>query len=433
MAIPICFAYFLTHHANNRVGAWQIIKHGETCMMFATNESMRSFKGWVSSPKVSPRSTPLLITLFTLMIVTMWWIIPSNLSPQALYLPPTESNLSSPRVFIDCSNMYNPSGGPEALLQLSLAFFSFLPHLTHIVAYKDNSIHWDVVKFVKFLMSNVSHLTHSKHPQFQADYPDSAFIPLAHTADLRSGDIFILPEIFPCPQDLVARGVDVYIWVLAADNVSQIIPALSRSNCSMLSHNFWLSHALGVNLPAKSILRPYITPSLLPPAQIPLDLTLKENLILIDNDTPAHVVEKVVSTCVRLSCRAVVVRGFTRPQLLVVYRKAKIVIDWCMRGNERMPIEAVLHGALLVSSACGSVQDRRDFPMPSSNILPAPRAGADPLPLLEATIERLLTTYHEEHVAYEAMRALHGVEISDKSLLTQARAWYVSKTHPARS
>ena len=50
---------------------------------------------------------------------------------------------------------------------------------------------------------------------------------------------------------------------------------------------------------------------------------------------------------------------------------ASIVIDWCMVGTERMPVEAVLCGAVLLTSACrkGGGADPRDFPLPAQNVL----------------------------------------------------------------
>ena len=66
---------------------------------------------------------------------------------------------------------------------------------------------------------------------------------------------------------------------------------------------------------------------------------------------------------------AIVVKGYKRSELPKLFRSAKVVVDWCMRGSERMPIEAVLNGALLLTSNCQSATDRRDYPLPPVGVV----------------------------------------------------------------
>lgn len=56
-----------------------------------------------------------------------------------------------------------------------------------------------------------------------------------------------------------------------------------------------------------------------------------------------------------------------------------------MVGTERMPVEAVLCGAVLLTSACrkGGGADPRDFPLPAQNVL-------DDLSQLPVAIDRVL-------------------------------------------
>lgn len=375
-------------------------------------------------------------TVLMVTALAIWWLISSQELLQRLRVTAfalTSADSSPKRVFIDGSNMYNPSGGPEALLQLSRAFHAFLPQSTFIIVYKDNSINWNVVKFFKYIMGDKSHLTESKHPQFKAEYHDTNDIPLARRSDLKAGDILIIPEIFPCPGDLLARGVEVYMWILGANE--KALAAISHSCCEVLSHNYWLSQHLGINISATSVLRPYITPSLVAHAQS--SVNTKEDVVLIDNDSPALIIHAVKSVCHEISCTAILVKGFTRKELSTLYKRAKVVIDWCMRGNERMPIEAVLNGALLLSSDCESIQDERDFPVPRRNILPASlsdpsAASGTPSALhssLKTALERLIKNYHSEFASYEPMRVLHGRNISAHSLEKQAYDWYYTHRH----
>mmetsp|Transcript_475 Transcript_475/g.1111 ORF Transcript_475/g.1111 Transcript_475/m.1111 type:complete len:397 (+) Transcript_475:97-1287(+) len=370
--------------------------------------------------------------------LAVWWLVSSQELLQRLRVTSsavTTAENSPQRVFVDGSNMYNPSGGPEALLQLSRAFHSFLPQSTFMIVYKDNSINWDVVKFFKYIMGDKSHLTESKHPQFKAEYHDTNSIPLARRSDLKAGDILIIPEIFLCPDDLLARGVEVYMWILGANE--KALASISRSCCEILSHNYWLSQHLGVNISATSVLRPYITPSLVAHAQA--SVNTKEDVVLIDNDSPARIIHEVKSICHEISCTAILVKGFTRKELSVLYKRAKVVIDWCMRGNERMPIEAVLNGALLLSSDCESIQDKRDFPVPERNIMPASLTNSDAAAetgagstlhsSLKTALERLIKNYHSEFASYEPMRVLHGKNISAHSLEKQTYDWYYTHRH----
>lgn len=350
-----------------------------------------------------------IVATLSLLLFTHWLVLsPDETSSRMLS--------SLPRVFIDGSNIYNPTGGPEALVQLALALYTVLPHQAYIVSYKDTAIHWNVVDAIKKIMDNKTHYTEFIHPQFIFEYPPLASVPLGVVDDMIADDILILPEIWPCPEELVAKGIKVYMWVLGATPEAM---KLSTSSCSILSHNFWLSRNFGVSVPATSILRPYITPSLLP--QSPIDLSKKEDLILIDNDSPQDIVDSVLDFCDMFTCTAIVLRGFTREQLLPLYGRAKVVIDWCMRGTERMPVEAVLHGALLVSSACQCVQDRQDFPIPQRNIITSDGMSLD---LLPGVLERVLLHYHDEYADYEQMRELYGRVVTSMSLQDEVLSWY---------
>jgi hypothetical protein len=341
-----------------------------------------------------------------------------------LLLANSSPNASTPfrRVFMDSTKLYNPTGGPEAQIQLALAFHSFLPNHTFfapIAIEKSDLNHFKTVKRSNHLVQKSYY--NDLEPfatRFQIDYPKCMSIPVLSRSDLTAGDVLILPECIPCPEDLIARGVEVYIWILASNR--DMMKKLTASKCNALSHNYWLSHSLGIDIPTTSVLRPYVTPNLIP--QAPTSRLLKENLILIDDDTPSKVINSIYQICRELKCTAIIIKGFTRAQLPPMYDRAKVVIDWCMRGSERMPIEAVLRGAILISSACECVQDKRDFPIPGRNIIPH---TAVYFSALRSTLQRVLQKYDEEYLAYADMRELYGRHISAQSLDLETHDWFM--------
>ena len=339
------------------------------------------------------------------------------------------SPAQSRRIFVDASYTI-PTGGPEALLQLTLVFNKLFPQQTYIIPYREDiASSWNVLSDTfKYTVSGKSHFSEfTLHPQFKSEYPLASQIPIGHLPDIVAGDILILPEIFPCPKTLVAKGILVYIWILGA-NQQKMTQLVRSGECSLLSHNYWLSQNMGAHIPASSILRPYLSPSLLPHTPLLHSLALKEDFILIDNDTPSTVVETIFTFCVEFPCTPVVAKGFTRPHLLGLYARAKVVVDWCMRGSERMPIEAVVHGAILISSSCGCIQDHRDFPIPPRNIIPQ-GAEAEHKLLLKSTLARVLRGYYgEELEAYAGMRELYGRNLTVQSLEEEVRVWYEGDT-----
>ena len=57
--------------------------------------------------------------------------------------------------------------------------------------------------------------------------------------------------------------------------------------------------------------------------------------------------------------------------------QAKVVVAWCMRGTERLPIEAAVYGAVLISNNCEVGSDERDFPLSPQHRLPTAQAIGD--------------------------------------------------------
>lgn len=60
--------------------------------------------------------------------------------------------------------------------------------------------------------------------------------------------------------------------------------------------------------------------------------------------------------------------------------RAKVVLDWCLVGSERLAIEAVLCGAALLTTGCKAGAEPRDFPLPRSSLLRSAANLSDAIP-----------------------------------------------------
>lgn len=310
------------------------------------------------------------------------------------------SKLPSPkrRVVIDGKSLYYFSGGPEAMIQLCLSFKAFLP---------EGYLFW--------LDAN------EPNTQFHAAYNSSRSIPVIHSEDLIAGDILILPEIQPCPKDLVEKGVQVYIWLLAHK------PDRGRlaNGCKMFSHNFWLAgnhdstppDMAPVEIPTDWVVRPYVSETLKPRDWNSSDK--KENLVLIDNDSPDEIRAAVEGFCQELGCNATVVIHFQRSALPDLFDRAKIVIDWCMRGSERMPLESSLRGAILVTSPCQCGSDFRDYPIPQRNVV------SDAGDALKDAMKRILTNWEKEYEDNARFRQLY-TDLNATTMMWETKTFYYS-------
>lgn len=304
-------------------------------------------------------------------------------------------------VFVAGQWSIHATGGPEALLQLFCAFQSWLPSKSCLVGSK------------------------SINDRYMAE---AEYSPCLHAAiwkqedDMQAGDVYIVPEVEPCPKHLVERGVRVYIWLLAYSGVDEACESHGqRGGCRYLAHNFALSRPCqpphnvgGAGLDRAHVLRPYITPALKRAASYSHGQG-KEERILLDDDNPGHVIAAVNEACAELECHVTYVHGFKRSDLPALYAKSKVVVDWCMVGSERMPIESTLYGTVLLTSACKSGDDTRDFPIPRRNVLNNTNQ-------LKSALMRILVNYNSESADMEPVRALYR-HLSSKTLAQETRAF----------
>jgi len=326
---------------------------------------------------------------------------------------------SSPPVLAIQAHESDPaaSGGPEALVQLALALtategiVSRAKVATGVITPTTPRASPQPRPFsVRFLG-----VGGGMSPIFRHEYTAMRAMPYIARDQLQPGDVLVVPEVAGCDSALVARGVRVVVWLLASHSeaftwnestppgtdrhrlrdehslgaltqisVSRGEPPGARhppmsyaeKGCSLVAHNHWL-RTFTIQGPALPLVRPYIRPTVVQYCVARSNeagfLSKKRPLVVVDNDTPLVVVSHIQQACrTKDVCQVVVIRGMNRSTVLEHLSNAKIVVDWCFVGSERMPIEAVLCGAVLLTSAsCEGRGSELDFPMPARNRLAA--------------------------------------------------------------
>tara|TARA_B110001452_G_scaffold129566_1_gene107685 strand:+ start:772 stop:1905 length:1134 start_codon:yes stop_codon:yes gene_type:complete len=267
------------------------------------------------------------------------------------------------------------------------------------------------------------------HPAIDAAYPDLRAIPLVASSSLGAGDVLILPEHCCCPINLVRRGVKVYMYLLSTRSRA-LNQRWLASGCHLLSHSFHLSTARGANisadLPREQVIRPYVDADVRhacagshPPT--------KDPLVLIDDDTPRHVTHRVTQACARFRtpCRVAVLSGYNRSTVVGLLRRTKLVIDDCMAGSERVPLEAVLCGAVFMTRECDGGPDARDLGVPLRHVLYANMSS------LVGRLERIFdlpradaeAAFERTAARFVPMRELYSKEVNEESMLNEAKAF----------
>lgn len=270
--------------------------------------------------------------------------------------------MSDRRVVFDTHAMW-ATGGPETLVQFALAIRRLCRRAPAIIKMEGND---------------------KLAPRFLSEYPPLDKLPTVSRNELQKGDIFIITENQECEFWLVNRGVHVYHYLLSTGlkgpaSVAQKV----AQGCKLVAHNFCTGSAkfIGaeVSLPAHQHVHLYVTPSRADFCNRDYSKQ-KEALVLLDDDNPMDVQAETHAACKQLGCRAVLVQSMTFEQVQELLVKAMVVIDWCMVGSERMPLEASMCGAVMLTSAsdegnfngrigrcCGNNQ--QDFPLPARNLL----------------------------------------------------------------
>ena len=318
-------------------------------------------------------------------------------------LPPHASIVvdSQAHMLFDVSTF---SAGPEAMVHLALALASVAPNQTFVVPHGHG--HPGLPRKMLEIRENRRFLD----------------IPTKPLDAIRQGDFFILPEVRPCPTDLVKRGAKVYIWRLGCEGGAQLIRQHIDQGCHHFSHTFWLSRNLiDTPLPRSHVVRPYLSPLfmeltgtalMLPPAQ-------RQNSVVINaHDMPPDVLKTIEEGCSAIDApnlRCWVAHGLSKRELAAEMGRSKIVIAWCMNGAERLPLEAVLFRNVLLTNACRHGSDPDDFPLPAHH-------RVDNATQMVSAVQRVLNDYS---LAVQEQTMLRSVYrgLSLDSMAQEARAF----------
>lgn len=243
-----------------------------------------------------------------------------------------------------------------------------------------------------------------------------------------------------CDPFLVRRGVRMAIWLLSSQGLDASTAHLQQG-CTVLAHTHFLARqveqrAAAAALPPRVVplLRPFISPSVtaLCRAQHHREIRgatraerQQRQLVLVDSDSASPTIIEVLREACESArgdaaprCTVKHVNGLSRSTVRELITRAIAVVDWCMVGAERLPIEAVLCGASLLTSHCLHGSSRNDLPIAPQLVL---EQEAD----LVAAVARLLAESRLElsrPLAVEPLRRLYDAEIGPASLVREARA-----------
>lgn len=284
------------------------------------------------------------------------------------------------------------TGGPEALLQLVLAFNAWMPTRTYMTG--------DVAKASLWV---------------KRGYPEAVGLSSLDENDLEKDSILIIPEIHGCPKNLIEKGVKVYVYQLGKAPTEENLNA----GCGYISHNFWLSENFGLDLPRSHILTPYLTKMKSNFAPIANDG--REDIILVNHDSFGRI-PLLESFCQKREqpCSVTKLQGFNEDGLNSIYRKAKIIYAQCMRGSERSVLEAALGGMLILADDCDNSKDTRDFPLPRDHLVTGRNTWED-------VATKMFDNFEEEQEKLDGLR-YHYKHLGHESLLKETKNFVYAVT-----
>ena len=191
----------------------------------------------------------------------------------------------------------------------------------------------------------------------------------------QAGDVLIVPQTRACLPRHMARGVRVVRYWLATGSynewTSRLMNDFRPHPCSgELAH----SEAAAARVARVAgcqprIVHPYLTPTVTSRAVAFMAsdwMRNKRNLLVANHDlgrmpvlqskqhtgSSMTMMELLNDSARAVGGTVVLADGLSQAQLVEAYRAAKAVIGWCMHGSERIPLEASLFGAVLLTNAC---------------------------------------------------------------------------------
>lgn len=214
------------------------------------------------------------------------------------------------------------------------------------------------------------------HEKWPIIYGDKLIHRTKKVTDLKPGDLYIINEGILCQP--VPDGVHEFVWLLASYR------GCNSTDVRFISHNQHLTTFEGLKLPKERVIHPYLSPPLVEMAFIRTGLTpdgvilydrsairsRKIDLVLVDNDVPDAVYQSIKAAAAQAKGQVLYLDNLNRTQMIDAYEQAKVMIDWCMRGSERCPLESALFGAITMSNKCDTGANFADFPVPQEFLFP---------------------------------------------------------------
>ena len=192
-----------------------------------------------------------------------------------------------------------------------------------------------------------------------------------------------------------------------------------EAGCGYISHNFWLSENLGLNLPRSHILRPYLTKSKTNFG--PIVNNNRKDIILINHDSFREE-QRFEEFCQKREqpCTVTLLKGFDVDGLMDIYGMAKVMYGGCMRGSERGVLEAALGGVLILTKDCDNAKDTRDFPLPRDHIITERNSFED-------IATKMLDNFEEEQNKLEGLRHIYK-KLGHQSLVKDTKSFIYAAT-----
>jgi len=220
------------------------------------------------------------------------------------------------------------TGGPIALAQLAIALHRATFQLTEIEVFR---------------------ISQRCIPYYVKNYKSMVDLPTLNWSLLKSGDAVIIPEVRHCLPNLRNRGVRQFVYMLAFRD--QMWTRQRTGGCEFIAHTHWLAQYYKNQLEIP-VIRPFMD---LARHKFPLPQQVtqsgRKNLILVDNDNPVWVLPQMERLCTQnplLECEVRFFHGIPFEQCAAVEKQAKVVIDWCLVGAERMPVQPLFPQTLFL-------------------------------------------------------------------------------------
>ncbi|GFH52652.1 UDP-galactopyranose mutase [Chaetoceros tenuissimus] len=293
----------------------------------------------------------------------------------------------APRVVVklDCD-----SSSFEYMAQIVKAFHSWMPYRTHQLGQKT---------------------TLSDTCQQVASGYDLKQVLGISTKDLRVGDVFITSEK-SCPVDIIQNGVKVFIHQSHVPPDTSAIEKNIEHGCEYITSTFHVQNSIQkVYKSQNKFSRPHV---MLPYSKQPMQedaiskTEARTDSIIVQLGVSNSTISQLDKYCKEKSCQIKHVKDIKADELSTAFAKSKLIVQECIYGRDKLLMDAILAGMLLVTSDCEVGGDLRDFPIPRQHKL-SPKAS------VKDVVSKLLYNFETEQKNLEGIRKVFR-EYNEKTL-----------------